>query len=154
MNSRSRKLLRRRLDHELGKLIRAIPAQRRGGWIKPVRTALGMSGAELARRLRVTTAAVHALEKTESARTITMASLEAAAEALDCKLVYALVPKTSLEETARRQATKVAAAMTNSVRHSMRLESQEPSAEENRRQIEALAEELIDSPRQLWSSGG
>ncbi len=152
MHPSSQKLLRRRLDAELEKLKPIFPRQRQRGWIKLIRSALGMSAAELARRLNVTRAAVHHLERSENAQTITLASLESVARRLECELVYALVPKTSLEGIVKSQAIKAAAVIAKSVRHSMRLESQEPTSEENQRQLEAMAEELVNSPRQLWST--
>jgi predicted DNA-binding mobile mystery protein A len=65
------------------------------------------------------------LEKAEAEDRITLKSLRAAAHALGCELVYALVPKANslhdlVEERARSQATKHVLG----VEHSMALEDQ------------------------------
>ena len=62
------------------------------GWIKAIRTALGMSTAQLAKRLRVKQPSVVALEQSETKGTMELATLRRVAAALDCTLVYALVP--------------------------------------------------------------
>ena len=74
------------------------------GWIKEIRLALGMSAAQLARRLKVRQSTVAKLEKSEAEETISLQSLRKAAEALDCTLVYAFVPRTSLEACVQAQA--------------------------------------------------
>jgi predicted DNA-binding mobile mystery protein A len=56
-----------------------------------------MTGVQFARRLRIRPQSAEAVEKSEANGTIQLQSLRRAAEALDCTLVYALVPKTSLE---------------------------------------------------------
>ena len=62
------------------------------GWIKAVREALGMTTAQLAKRLGVSQPRAVGIEKAEARGAITLDSLERAAQALDCRLVYALVP--------------------------------------------------------------
>src|SRR6516164_7196556 len=77
------------------------------GWIKAVREALGMSSAQLAKRLGVRQPSVVALEQSEAKGTIELATLRRVAEALDCALVYALVPKKPLEAVVRERARAV-----------------------------------------------
>ena len=67
------------------------------GWMRAIRDALGMTGAQFARRLENRPQSVEALEKSEANGSIQLKTLRRAAEALDCTLVYALVPNTSLE---------------------------------------------------------
>ena len=62
------------------------------GWIKAIREALGMTAEQLAKRLGVKQPSVVALEQSEAKGTIELATLRRVAEALDCTLVYALVP--------------------------------------------------------------
>lgn len=99
------------------------------GWIRTVRTALGMSASQLAKRLGVTQQAVTNTERNERNGTVSLATLAKVAEALDCELVIELRPKTSLEETVRRQATDKATAERNRVVHTMRLEAQDDGVE-------------------------
>src|ERR1700689_1270651 len=89
---------RERLDErfrEIGPVSRF--AQPVHGWIKAIRRALGISEPQLAKRLNVTQPSIAALEQSEEKGTIELATLRRAAEALDCRLVYALVPNRTLE---------------------------------------------------------
>ena len=63
------------------------------GWIKAIREALGMTSTQLGRRLRVRQPTVFGYEKAEASKSITLESLERVANALDCRLVYVLVPR-------------------------------------------------------------
>src|SRR6478752_3101146 len=78
------------------------------GWIKAIRQALGMSSSQLARRLGVKQPTVIDVEQSEMRDTIQLATLRRVADALDCKLVYALVPNKPLEATVRKRARQIA----------------------------------------------
>lgn len=123
----------------------AAPAR---GWIKAIREALGMSSEQLARRLGVKQPTVAAIERSETRGTIELATLRRAAEALDCTLVYALMPKRKLATTVKERARKVAAGRLQAVEHSMLLENQALPAAERDARIEAYAGEI--DPRRLW----
>lgn len=99
------------------------------GWIRTIRTALGMTAAQLGRRLGTSPQAALDLERSEAADKISLATLRKAARALDCDLVVAMVPKTSLENTVQRQAQLKASRDTNRVVHTMRLEAQDEGVE-------------------------
>jgi predicted DNA-binding mobile mystery protein A len=74
-----------------------------------------------------------------------------AAEALDCIFVYALVPRSSLEETVRAQARLVAAERQQRVAHTMLLEAQGISGQEQQASLDAAVEELVrETPTDLW----
>ena len=91
------------------------------GWLRAIRQALGLSLKAVAVRLDQTPQAVKQAEESEAARTISLKRLEAVAEAMGCRLVYALVPKQgSLSALARTQET----AAINSVQRTMALEGQ------------------------------
>lgn len=123
----------------------------KGGWIRTLREALGMSSTQLAKRLKVSPQFVRKLEKGEAAGIITLGSLNRAAQALECKVVYALVPGKFLEETRRERALHLANALRNHAAHSMKLENQGVSDRESERQRKSLAEALLrGSPRKLW----
>ena len=109
-----------------------------------------MSGAELGSRLGVRQSTVDQLERSEANETIKLESLRRAAEALDCDLVYALVPRTSLDATVQAQGRRVAARRISAVAHHMRLEDQAIDERDAGVQLNALATELIDR-RGLWS---
>jgi predicted DNA-binding mobile mystery protein A len=78
------------------------------GWLRSIREALGMTMAQLARRLDVSQPRIVAIERAEVSGAISLATLERAAEALGCSLVYALVPRASLEKTVEERAGHLA----------------------------------------------
>jgi predicted DNA-binding mobile mystery protein A len=104
--------------------VASLHVRPRSGWIKAVRTALGMSQDALARRLGVTRAAVTGLERAEPEGAITIAKLSEVAAALGCTLVYALVPNGSLEQIVQDQATTVVDRQLGYVNATMTLEGQ------------------------------
>jgi predicted DNA-binding mobile mystery protein A len=152
MNKRQNQLWLRQLDEKLLALasLKSVPPPRKG-WISEIRRALGMSAAQLAHRLGVSRPAVSQHEKAEVDGGITLNSLRKMASALECDLVYALVPQAQLEDVVREQARRVAVRMHASVAHSMQLEKQDVPQEETARQIEDLAQQLtVERPRSLW----
>ena len=123
------------------------------GWVRAIREALGMSGKQLASRLNVSQPRIPKLEQDEVSGVVSLKTMRQAAEAMDCAFVYAFVPRTSLEETVRAQARKVAETRMQSVSHSMLLEAQNLSAEEQRASIDAAVEELVrEIPKELWEN--
>jgi predicted DNA-binding mobile mystery protein A len=118
-------LQRRQLDKQLGPkaLLRSVKRPPRG-WIGTVRASLGMSTRQLAQRLQITQQAVPQLEESERSEAITLASLRKVADALDCEVVLAFVPRTSLEATVDKQARAKARQMRRRVAHTMDLEAQ------------------------------
>lgn len=143
--SQSRAHLDERLK-DFGQVSRYTPPVK--GWIKAIREALGMTAEQLARRLKVKQPAVIQMEQSEAKGSIELATLRRVAEALDCTLVYAFVPKKSLEETVRARARNFIRRRRAPVEHSMVLEDQkvQGKAEEDR-----VGEVLRDtSPSKFW----
>jgi predicted DNA-binding mobile mystery protein A len=95
------------------------------GWIKALREALGMSTAQLARRMKISQPGVVMLEQSEALGTIKLETLQRAATAINCQLVYALVPNESLETMVRERVHLIARQHLGTVEHSMRLENQQ-----------------------------
>jgi predicted DNA-binding mobile mystery protein A len=121
------------------------------GWIKAIRQALGMTTAQLGRRIGVSQPRVVELEQAEADRSVTLKSLERAAEALNCRLVYALVPNEPLDTRVQRQAEAVAHQHMAAAGHSMRLEDQGTAPAVEAREITRLAAELLARrPARLW----
>jgi predicted DNA-binding mobile mystery protein A len=114
------------------------------GWIRSIRMALGMSGKQLAERINVKPPRIVELEKAEVQGNITLRSLQRAAEAMGCDVVYALVPKGNLESILKNQAQKTAQRNLENVAHSMRLEKQGLSEKENTDQMARMVAELWD----------
>src|ERR1700733_13397743 len=118
------------------------------GWAKAVREALGMTTAQLAKRLGVKQPSVVAIEQSEAKGTIELATLRRVAEALDCTLVYAFVPNKPLEAMVRERARLFSRRRRGPVEHSMLLEDQ---AVKGRDPDKRLDEVVRDSnPRLFW----
>jgi len=121
------------------------------GWIRAIREALGMTTGQLAKRLGVQQPRVVELEKAEATGNITVKSLERAAEAMGCRLVYALIPIKPLTETIEARASHIARQQLAGVEQTMRLEAQEVRDADARQQAEKrIVEELLRRPARLW----
>jgi predicted DNA-binding mobile mystery protein A len=118
------------------------------GWIKAIREALGMTAAQLAKRLGVTQPSVVALEQSEAKGTIELATLRRVAEALDCTVVYALVPNEPLEQTVRDRARRFARRRLEPIEHSMSLEDQKVPRQESEAVIDEILRET--NPGRFW----
>jgi predicted DNA-binding mobile mystery protein A len=117
------------------------------GWIRAIREALGMTTEQLGRRLGVKQPSVVAIEKSETKGTIELATLRRVAQALDCTLVYALVPNKPLETAIRERARAVLRRHRAPVEHSMLLEDQSVK----RKDSITLDEIVRDiNPRLFW----
>jgi predicted DNA-binding mobile mystery protein A len=128
-----------------------LSARPRSGWVRAIRESLGMSAAAFARRLGMTPVGVRKLESAEASDAITLASLRKLAQALDCELQYALVPRNSLQQQVRDRAEMVAQERLRPIAHSMALEDQAVQGPQNKLQLEAAIKELIEgSRRELW----
>lgn len=142
---------RRELDRKFATAkVEAIRALPRAGWIRAVRGALGMSQRALAQRLDIAPSSAAGLERSERDGGITVGKLAEVARALDCTLVYALVPNTSLEETVQSQGRRVAAEVLGYVGTTMELEDQGVDPERLADQLDSETQRVIDANRQ-WS---
>ena len=117
--------------------------------MRAIRDALGMTGVQMAARLKVRPQTVDALEKSEVSGSIQINSLRRAAEALECTLVYVLVPKRSLEEIVNERARKIAMRDIERVAHTMKLEAQETGDASTEKRIEAYIRSILEG-RVLW----
>ncbi len=98
------------------------------GWLRSIRESLGMSITQLAKRVGVSNhSSIVRLEERESQGKASIESLSKAAEAMNCKFIYAIVPKkefSSLEDIIDQRAKKMAKNIIREVDQTMRLESQ------------------------------
>ena len=121
------------------------------GWLRAIREALGMTPQKLAERMGVTRPRINTLEKAEVTGATTLRSLRDAAEAMDCVLVYAIIPRTSLDQTMRAQALTLANAELTRLDHTMRLENQALTEEDLTSARARLVTDLLAGPsRRLW----
>jgi predicted DNA-binding mobile mystery protein A len=151
MKNDTRRRARERLDERLLALkpeerFRAPPK----GWLRAIRDALGMTGVQFAKRLGIRPQSVEVIEKSEASGSIQIKTLRRAAEALECTLVYALVPNASLEHAVRDRARKIAIRELARVAHTMKLEAQEPRDVDLEARIEAYIRDILKD-RDLWN---
>jgi predicted DNA-binding mobile mystery protein A len=106
-----------------------------------------MSTAQLAKRLGIKQPSLVALEQSEAKGTIELATLRRVAEALDCALVYALVPNKPLETTLRDRA-RAFRRRRDPVEHSMLLEDQKVTAKDAEARLDEVVRET--NPRLFW----
>ena len=143
----------RQLEERLEKLREIAALEAPGeGWIRTLRQALGMTTEQLAKRMGVTRQAVLQLEAAEQNRTSTWTSLRKAAESMDCEVVYAVVPRGSLNQVLLRQGRKQAERHVQRISHSMKLDAHVVGPAEQERQVEELATHLAtERSRALWA---
>lgn len=121
------------------------------GWLRAIRDALGMTSAQLAKRLDVSQPRVVEIEQSEIGGNVTLNTLQRAAEALGCKLVYALIPERPLADVVRARAELIAAKQSRAVEHTMKLEDQAVTDSTAARELrEHRIEQLLKRPARLW----
>jgi predicted DNA-binding mobile mystery protein A len=146
--TRSRRILDDRLKKMPDLKVFAVP---NSGWIRSIRESLGMSAADLGARLNIAPQSVLALEGSEASERARIGTLKKVANELDCTFVYAFIPKSSLEESIRKQAETLVSENLENVSHNMSLEDQAVDLTESVR--EELVKEIMESAR-LWKSRG
>jgi len=144
-----RRIMDKKLQNWLPQRIEKSPHK---GWLKAVRGALGISSRQLAQIIGVDMAAIIRLEEREPIGKVTLEMLNRAAKAMNCKLVYAIVPDDeydSLESIVDVRAKKAAKNLLQKVEHSMRLEDQgSPNSKSELDQLAQSLKEKMD-PR-IW----
>ena len=146
-------LARKHLDRRLTPLRKtqdlARPAR---GWIKAIREALGMTTAQLAERMGVAQTRVSRIEKDEIGSAVTLRTLRLAAEAMNCTLVYALVPNEELEQFVRHRAAALTNERLSRTHHTMQLENQALSEHDLDAEHSRVFREILEGdPRRLWT---
>jgi len=122
------------------------------GWIKAIRTAIGMSMQQLGNRLSITKQSVQDIERREKNGSITIKSLRETAKALDMQLVYGFVPVDgSLEELIDRKAKELATQIVLRTNNTMKLEDQENTKQRIEKAIQERAVAIKNEmPKTLW----
>lgn len=152
MRPQDRETARRQIDKRLSSVFddEALTRPSRG-WVKAIREALGMTTSQLAKRLGVSQPRVVGIEQAEAKGTITLDSLARAARALDCRLVYALVPRRPLDTLVEERATRLADRQLGHTRHTMALEAQTMDARDENEQRKRLIRKLVEqTSSKLW----
>jgi predicted DNA-binding mobile mystery protein A len=124
------------------------------GWIKAIRTALGMSMQQLGNKLNISRQGVMDMEKREKNGSITIKALREIARAMDMQLVYGFVPNAgSLDALIEKRATELATQIVMRTANTMKLEDQANS----KKRIEAAIKERAtaiqnEMPKIIWDS--
>jgi predicted DNA-binding mobile mystery protein A len=152
MRPQERATARRQTDKRLNALSNTDALARPPkGLVKAIREALGMTTSQLAQRLGVAQSRAVTIEQAEAKGAITLNTLEKTAQALDCRLVYVLVPRKPLETLVEDRAQALARQRLKATAHSMALEDQSVDAADESEQLKALTKRLIDEAgSKLW----
>ena len=91
-------IVRKGLDERLPKLREAKSSAIRPtrGWLRAVREAVGAKQEAVATKMGIQRQSYARMENTESQGSISLSTLEKAADAMDCDVVYYLVPRESV----------------------------------------------------------
>ena len=79
--------------------LKPVPRKPTHGWLRAIRTAINSSQTKLAKKLGISRQAYAQFEAAEKSGSISVASLERAAGAMDCELVYFIVPREAVART-------------------------------------------------------
>ncbi|MEJ2902017.1 mobile mystery protein A [Pedobacter panaciterrae] len=122
------------------------------GWIKAIRTTLGMSMQQLGNKLSITKQGILDIEKREKDGSITLKSLREVGRVLDMELVYGFIPKDgSLDTLIEKKAMELASKIVLRTSNTMKLEDQENSKERIEKAIKERTEDIKNNmPKILW----
>ena len=121
------------------------------GWIYTIRTSLGMTLAQLGKRLDVSPQAIAQLEKREVDGQITLSALRSALRALGVESTHAVTSSATLHEIIRKQAEKKAREIVLRTSQTMSLENQKNSDKRLQNSIHERAAEIEKTlPKYLW----
>lgn len=122
------------------------------GWIATARKALGMSGPQLAKRLGVTRARISQAERAELEGGVTLKTMYAAAEAMGCRFVYAVIPEGGTQDVIAAQARRKAQTLVGNASRQMALEDQSLTEAQNAEEVERVARDLLRAmPSDFWT---
>ena len=122
------------------------------GWIKAIRTAIGMSMLQLGNKLSISKQGILDMEKREKDGSITIRSLKEIGRVLDMQLVYGFVPNDgSLDALIEKRAIEIATKIVMRTSNTMKLEDQGNSNQRIENAIKERAEEIKkEMPKILW----
>jgi predicted DNA-binding mobile mystery protein A len=122
------------------------------GWIKAIRTAIGMSMQQLGNKLNVSKQGILDIEKREKDGSITIKSLKEIARVMDMQLVYGFIPNDgSLDVLIEKRATELATKIVLRTSNTMKLEDQGNSNKRIQKAIEERAVSIKNEmPKILW----
>ena len=128
-----------------------VHSQQQEGWIRMLRSVLRMPASYLSKKIGISQPSLVGLEKSEKERTITLASLDKVAKALNCKVVYGFFPLNSYEKFIKDEELRVAREYVENVQKTMSLEEQVLRDLQQKEQEEIILEDIKSKPlKKLW----
>ena len=150
---KDRLLTLEQLDEQLMPVRKLMPSVPRMGWVKTLRTALGLTAAQLAKRLGVVPSRVMKIETAETEGAITVQTLRAVATAMNCQFVYAFVPNDNFTNEIIKRADKLATEQLARVAHTMQLEDQTVKTKRLEKYREQLRSTILSRAwKHLWQN--
>lgn len=132
----------------------ALVDRPKGGWIRTMRTALGMSVLQLAHRLGVSRAAIYQAEQAEPDGKLTLKRMSEIAQAMDCRFVYGFVPARSgqkIEDVIEARAQKLAREIVQGTSNHMALEAQSLTTRQLEDETARVARDILAGrPSSIW----
>jgi len=115
------------------------------GWVKSIRTELGMTMRQLARRVKIHHSRIGQIEKNELSGDVTLRTLQRIANAMESDFVYAIVPRRPIDQILEEQKKIVNKRLIDQTIRHMALEDQEVARED--------IQDLISQSKrsQLWN---
>ncbi len=150
MRQKKLRMVRKQLDETLQVFAATTVTRPIRGWIRAIRNALGMNMRQLAGRLGVGQSRIVKIEQDELSGALTIKTLEKVADKLDCVFVYGFAPRTTLENTVRKQAACIAQDRMSEISHHMYLEAQELTKHHSKAAFNNMMEGILESPSKLW----
>lgn len=150
--------LRRRVEREeIDRLFQQYPMLRvhlqpaTGGWLRTIRSALGMTATQLGRRIGVSQNAISEAERAEAEGRITLNTLRKIADGLNCDVAYALVPRAELDMMVHNNANHAAHRLVGDAAQGMALEDQATDDRARAAEVDAVRESLIAAgSNKIW----
>ncbi len=148
MTKRLKQIQLQNLDNHFKKM--CFETKPKNGWIKTIRQALSMPLAFVANKLNISEQSVNQLENNEAFETISLKSLRKLAEAIDCELHYAIIPRErSLQKIIKKRAEYKARLIIKEVNKTMELEDQKIENSEN--SVKLLTKDFTENlNKNLW----
>lgn len=122
------------------------------GWIFSVRSSLGMSLAQLGKKMGVSAQSIREMEQREKQGSVSLKNLDDLAKAFGLRLTYGFYsPDKDLKKIINDRAYKVAEQIVARTHKTMQLENQANSKARLKRAVKERAEEIVDKNiKRLW----
>ena len=146
------KLTIKQLDKQV-KAFKNYPNTPKEGWIKAIRKSLKLSAKALAKKMNVSQPSITVLEQREFEKRITLKKLEEIANAFDCSLHYAFIPKASFSKHIEETEIRAASLLLERVQKTMALEDQALTPLQQKEQMGLILNDIKQKPlKKLWNN--